>query len=225
MSAMDTAANFPLQFWPAAAADESAPRARTEQSAETARATAAMDRYARGDAAAFEELYRLLSPRLYRLCIYLAGRNDADELLQEVFLKLHRARESFVPGGSVVAWSYAIARTTHLDRIRRRKRRPEAPLEAAQLETRAADGSTNPESTAAQRALQQVFENELARLSETLRAAYVMVKIEGLSCAEAGSVLGASTSAIKQRVHRASEQLKAALVSSGWLSAARAAEL
>ncbi|MET0385987.1 MAG: RNA polymerase sigma factor, partial [Polyangiales bacterium] len=225
MTVMDPAVCFPLPYWPGTATQE-APRAHREGTAldeQTVRATAAMDRYARGDSAAFEELYRLLSPRLYRLCTYLAGREDADELLQEVFLKLHRARASFVPGGSVVAWSYAIARTTQLDRLRRRKRRPEAPLEAAQLETRAAQPGSDPESAAAQRALEAVFEKELGELSETLRAAYVMVKLEGLGCAEAASVLGVSTSAIKQRVHRASEQLKAALQASGWWSAAAVA--
>ena len=66
------------------------------------------------------------------------------------------------------------------------------------------------------RALEDVFERQLSTLSESLRAAYVLVKVEGMSCAEAGAVLGASTSAVKQRVHRASEQLKAAAAEAGW---------
>jgi RNA polymerase sigma-70 factor (ECF subfamily) len=214
---METAAYFPIPCWPATATAEVATRRQAPAlHDQTSRATAAMERYARGEDAAFQELYRLLSPRLYRLCVYLGGRNDADELLQEVFLKLHRARASFAPGGSVVAWSYAIARTTHLDRVRRRIRRPEAPLEAAQLETWAAPDHSSPESLSSQRALEARFEIELGQLTETLRSAYVMVKLEGLGCAQAAEVLGVSINAVKQRVHRASEQLKAALAEHGW---------
>jgi DNA-directed RNA polymerase specialized sigma24 family protein len=62
----------------------------------------------------------------------------------------------------------------------------------------------------------RVLEQQLAMLSESLRSAHVLVKLEGMSCADAGAVLGVSTSAIKQRVHRASEDLKTALTQSGW---------
>jgi len=180
------------------------------------RASSAMERYARGEDRAFDELYTLLSPRLFRLCIYLIGRGEAEELLQEVFLKMHRARESFVPGGSVVAWSFAIARTTCVDRMRRKKRRPENAMEQEQLEAHAASPTSCPESASTGRALESVLEARLQTLSESLRSAYVLVKIEGLSCAEAGELLGATSSAIKQRVHRATDELKAGLVEAGW---------
>jgi RNA polymerase sigma-70 factor (ECF subfamily) len=204
----------PLTYWPSGS--QAAPARRAGLDEQTQRANLAMARYASGEERAFDDLYRLLAPRLYRLCIYLSGRNDAEELLQETFLKMHRARATFVPEGSVIAWSFAIARTTHVDRLRRRKRRPEAPIEQAQLETRAADRGSDPESASNQRALEVVLESELARLSETLRSAYVLVRIEGLSSSEAATVLGASTSAVKQRVHRAMEELKLGLAESGW---------
>lgn len=179
-------------------------------------ASAAMNRYAAGDDRAFDDVYTLLAPRLYRLCICLIGRVDADDLLQEVFLKMHRARTTFVPGGSVIAWSFAIARTTSIDRMRHRGRRPEDATSHDRLELHAASGSNSPEASSFGRALEDVFERQLAALSESLRSAYVLVKMEGLSCAEAGEVLGASTSAVKQRVHRAGEELKAAAAEAGW---------
>ncbi|MET0342979.1 MAG: RNA polymerase sigma factor [Polyangiales bacterium] len=179
-------------------------------------ASQAMNRYAAGDDRAFDDVYALLAPRLYRLCICLIGRTDADDLLQEVFLKMHRARASFVPGGSVLAWSFAIARTTSIDRMRHRGRRPEDATSNERLEMHAGGGHSSPEASSFGRALEDVFEQKLAALSESLRSAYVLVKMEGMSCAEAGEVLGASTSAIKQRVHRASEELKAAASEAGW---------
>jgi RNA polymerase sigma-70 factor (ECF subfamily) len=174
-------------------------------------ADAAMGRYARGDDSAFDELYRLLQPRLRRRCLALVGPNDADELLQDVLLKMHRARAAFIEQGSVVAWAYAIARTTHLDRVRRRKRRPEACVENEQLESHAAERTNEPEFACEQRALESVFLRRLEALPHTLRSAYTLVKFDGLSCADAGVVLGVSIHAVKQRVHRASEELKAAI--------------
>src|SRR6187402_3000495 len=85
-----------------------------------------MRRYAGGDDAAFDELYAALSPRLYAFCVRLAGRNgDAEDLFQDAFFKLHRSRATYVPSASVLHWAFAIVRSTHLDRLRRRARRPE----------------------------------------------------------------------------------------------------
>lgn len=179
-------------------------------------ASAAMARYASGERAAFAELYEQLAPRLHRLCRRLAGP-DADELLQEVFLKVHRARKTFTEGGSVTAWAFAIARTTCWDRRRYLGRRPEASVDPSQLErqpTLARAGC--PESAFWARTLARLLDEELEQSTETLRAAYVLVKLEGLSCREAGELLGATDVAIKQRVHRASEALKPALTAAGW---------
>jgi RNA polymerase sigma-70 factor (ECF subfamily) len=185
-------------------------RANSQNAEANARANAAMVRYARGDDDAFAELYEILSPRLYRLCLSLCGTNDAEELLQEVFLKVHRARATFIETGGVVAWSFAIARTTHLDRVRYTRRRPETAMDNGLLELRPADG-VDPESLATERALSQAFECQLARLSDNLRAAYMSVKVHGMSYADASAVLDISVDAVKQRVHRACDELKAAL--------------
>jgi len=166
-----------------------------------------MERYALGDDRAFQELYTLLAPRLYRVCTYLAGRSDADEVLQEVFLKIHRARTTFVHGGSVIAWSFAIARTTCLDRLRRQKRRPECRLDEEQLEAQASR-TRFARSRSHRSHVALALECKLRGLSEVLRSAFVLVKVEGLSCAETAKLLGTSVSAIKQRVHRATEALR-----------------
>lgn len=179
-------------------------------------ASLAMERYAGGDERAFDEVYALLAPRLHRLCVCLIGRGDADDLLQEVFLKMHRARGTFLRGGSVIAWSFAIARTSCVDRARRRRRRPEDSTEPDRLATGAEGPASCPESTTASRVLANLLEARLGALSESVRVAYVLVKVEGMSCAEAAEVLGTTSTAIKQRVHRATEELRAALARGGW---------
>ena len=173
------------------------------------RATAAMLRYARGDDAAFPELYRLLAPRLLRRCLWLAGPNDGEELLQDVFLKIHRLRARFIDSGGVFAWAYAIARTTHVDRMRQRARRPETMVEPTVVEQRAAaDEHSRPDAHAELSALQGELDRELGLLSHNLNVAYRLVKLDGMTCADASARLGVPVDAIKQRVHRANEELK-----------------
>lgn len=183
---------------------------KTQLSEHTAQANRAMLRYARGDDAAFRELHRLLAPRLYRLCRWLNAA-DADELFQEVLLKIHRSRSRFVDSGSVFAWSAVIARKTHLDRVRYRARRQEFALPSHQLEQRPANGALRPDASLFQSELQREVERELGLLSDNLRVAYDLVKIRGLSYADASARLGAPIDAVKQRVHRASEEIKTSL--------------
>jgi RNA polymerase sigma-70 factor (ECF subfamily) len=187
-----------------------AARTETQPGGQTARANAAMIRYANGDESAFPELYRLLAPSLYRLCRWLCA-GDASELFQEVFLKIHRARASFVDSGSVFAWSASIARKTHVDQVRYRARRPETALPANLLELQPRSSALSPEAPLMQRDLEREIERELGLLSDNLRVAYDLVKIRGQSYADASVTLGAPVDAIKQRVHRASEEIRASV--------------
>ena len=178
----------------------------------------AMRRYASGDAAAFNELYETLSPRLYAFCVRLAGRQgDADDLFQEAFLKLHRARTTYVTSANVLHWAFAIVRSTYLDRLRTRARRPEQfaePTEDA-LKTLPASGET-PESDLQAQALARLIDRELQGMSERNRSAYILLKLEGLSAAEAAAVIGTTEQAVKQRAFRAHEALREATTRAGW---------
>jgi RNA polymerase sigma-70 factor, ECF subfamily len=202
----------PTRAWVASAHTQpsasNTPRTQTLPRGDTARANAAMLRYASGDDAAFRELYGLLAPRLYRLCRWLCPA-DAGELFQEVFLKIHRARATFVDSGSVFAWSAAIARKTHVDLVRYRARRPESALPSNQLELRPSHGALSPEAPLLGRELEREVERELGLLSDNLRVAYKLVKVGGQSYADASAQLGAPIDAIKQRVHRACEEIRA----------------
>jgi RNA polymerase sigma-70 factor (ECF subfamily) len=173
-------------------------------------ANAAMLRYSKGDDRAFAQMYRLLAPRLLRVCSRLAGTSDAEDLMQEVFLKIHRARSSFALDGNVMSWASTIARTTFVDRMRYQRRRPERATDHSRLEFLAVADFGRPDSASDWRD----FESRFATLSENLRVAYWLVKFEGMSCAQTAALLDTSPDAIKQRVHRASELLKAELAGS-----------
>src|SRR5262245_38303370 len=176
-----------------------------------------MKRYAEGDADVFERLYRSMEPRLYRYCLHLGGgRPEADDLFQETFLRVHRARGTFT-GGDPLYWAFAIARSIHRDRVRYRRRRAEGlgwVCDAAEQHDGIA--GEDPETAARCRDLADVVGVELQRMSEKNRSAYVLIREEGLSVRAAAAILGTTTDTVKKRAHRAYMHLRTALKSAGW---------
>src|SRR5262245_21302349 len=86
-------------------------------------ASAAMERYANGDDDAFGVVYDAVAPRVQALAMRALGdRMQAEDVVQQTLLNVHRARGAFVPGLPVMPWAYAIARRLIIDAIRRRKR-------------------------------------------------------------------------------------------------------
>jgi RNA polymerase sigma-70 factor (ECF subfamily) len=179
----------------------------------------ALTRYAAGDEAAFDALYRLLSPRLYAFCLRLTRRrSEADDLFQETFLKIHRSRATYVPHAVALHWAFAVCRSVYLDRLRYRKRRPEDVAETeeglAAFSQQASEGDS-PEAHAQARQLMEVVSRVLDGLPENQRSAYVLIREEGMSVAEAAAVLGTTPTATKLRAFRAYEAIRAALVAAG----------
>jgi RNA polymerase sigma-70 factor (ECF subfamily) len=179
-----------------------------------------MARYADGDDRVFEGLYRVLSPRVRRFCRRIASHaQEADDVFQDTFLRLHRARATYARGASVLPWVLAIARSAHLDRLKYRSRRPESvgdANDASEDGGLCADVADDPEAQALARGLDRIVSTALDDMSERNRLAYVLVEEEGLSVREAAAVLGTTTSVVKQRTHRAREHLRAAVQSAGW---------
>jgi RNA polymerase sigma factor (sigma-70 family) len=82
-----------------------------------------MQRYCDGDAGAFRELYALVAPRLLGYLMKMTReRALADDLLQQTFLKVHRARAGYVHGADPLPWIYSIAHRTFIDEARKHKR-------------------------------------------------------------------------------------------------------
>jgi RNA polymerase sigma-70 factor (ECF subfamily) len=173
-----------------------------------------MDRYARGDDAAFTELFRVGAPRvrgfLLRLCL---DRGLADDLTQETFLRVHMARGRFEQGAAALPWILAVARNAFLDSARHtrvRRKAVDAKVAGQSAEPEAPSSSRGDELLAA-REMARVVEATLATMSVTLREAFVLIRFEGMSVAEAAQVLGASEAAVKVRAFRAYELLREAL--------------
>jgi RNA polymerase sigma-70 factor (ECF subfamily) len=169
-----------------------------------------MAAYTAGDGAAFDELFRryvgLLRGYLRRG--YL-GEVDVQDLVQQVFLQLHRARRDYRPDRPLRPWLMTIARNVKRDYLRRERRRP--PL-AALLGDETAGG----ERGADRLALREALDEALARLPGSLRRVVEAYWFEELSHAEIARRFGISRSAAKVRAHRAYRALRGILAELGY---------
>jgi RNA polymerase sigma-70 factor, ECF subfamily len=184
-----------------------------EQEAWKRAASAAMDRYACGDDGAFSELYDLLAPRL---SVFLSRRTRdeqlAHDLVQQTFLQMHCARRHFARGADVVPWSFAIARRLLIDWLRKSGRERELrEIDEGVEERESVAPGSEPDEIVGRRRLARRIEEELARVPAIHRVAFDLVKRDGLSLVEAAEVLGTTVTAVKLRLHRTYEALRAAL--------------
>jgi RNA polymerase sigma factor (sigma-70 family) len=129
------------------------------------------------------------------------------------------ARATYLTGANVPPWVFAIARSVHLDRLRYWRRRPEnlsSTRDATEYGLLHADERYGPEAQALAHDLLEIVTSELSRMSEKNRLAYVLLREEGFSASDAASMLGTTADVVKQRAHRAYEQLRAAFRAAGW---------
>jgi RNA polymerase sigma-70 factor (ECF subfamily) len=172
-----------------------------------------MQRYCDGDAGAFRELYALVAPRLLGYLVKMAReRALAEDLLQQTFLKVHRARGAYVRGADPLPWIYSIAHRTFIDQARKHKRAvvrvgegEELPEVAAAItgesDDRRDEGRADP-------AMVSAALDALAELPAPQREAVVLTKLDGKTVAEAAEIAGTTTGAMKVRAHRGYEALR-----------------
>lgn len=145
-----------------------------------------------------EEAYAEYGDALFRFALRLCGhRDDAEDLVVETFVEAHRRWGTFRGIGSRRAWLYGIA--ANRARMARRRARPTEPL---------SDGipQSGPDATD-----RLVLEEAIARLPPKRRAAFLLVKAEGLTAREAAEALGRPLGTVLYEVHRAVHELRTAL--------------
>jgi RNA polymerase sigma-70 factor (ECF subfamily) len=166
-----------------------------------------MSAYVAGDAAAFRVIFERYAPLLLRAMLReLYAREEANDLVQQTFLQLHRARRDFDPGQKLKPWVLTIAMNLKREYFRRKKRRPERSLEA-ELGPEPAVGARGAAQVEARRTLARV----LAGLPADQREVIELHWFDGLEFPEVAEVVGASVSAVKVRAHRGYVRLRAAL--------------
>ena len=163
-----------------------------------------------GDAAAFEQLYRAHAGRLYSLVFRMAGSaQEAEDLLQEVFLHAHRKLGSFRGESSLGTWLYRLAVNHCLDFLRGRQARMSKATDSLDEEGAAEPAAALPPIPAAISRLD--LERAIARLPPGCRAAFVLHDVEGFEHNEVARLLGVSEGTSKSQVHKARLKLRAML--------------
>lgn len=161
--------------------------------------------YQKGDLDAATTLIHLISPKLHRFFAAQAvSRLEADDLLQETWLRIHKVRHTYRPGEPAIAWFYAIARHVRVDHYRKAIR---TAIREQELEETAAAG----EAPAGRR---DDLAALLAPLSQAERDLVEMLKIEGLTLDEVARATSSTVGSVKQKAHRAYKKLREAFGSS-----------
>ena len=158
----------------------------------------------------WEEVVRAHSARVYRLAYRLTGnRHDAEDLTQEVFVRVFRSLSKYTPG-TFEGWLHRITTNLFLDMARRRQR-----IRMEGLGDDAAQRLHGPDPTPAQafedRHLDSDIQEALEALAPEYRAAVVLCDIEGLSYEEIAATLGVKLGTVRSRIHRGRAQLRAGL--------------
>ena len=170
---------------------------------------ALLRRVARGDHAALEELVRRHQRRIYHIAYRLLhDPQEAEDAVQEVFIKVYENAHRFEPKASVAAWLHRITANHCLNLLRRR--RPQESLDQEGAPSPADPGATPLENLEEQE-LSRRLEELLNTLPENQRRALVLKRFAGLSYQEIGEELGLSAQAVDGLLKRARQFLKKAL--------------
>ncbi|MEM9657355.1 MAG: sigma-70 family RNA polymerase sigma factor [Planctomycetota bacterium] len=173
------------------------------------------------DAEAFEELMLRYQNRLVSLLAHLVGRRDmAEDLAQDVFLRVYRARKRYIPGSKFSTWLFTIAHNVASNALRSLSRRKEVnlaarnngestadPLDAAAV----ASSGLMPTRQMDKLELREIVKLAVGTLSERQREAVLLNKFEHLSYEEIAEVMQLSPSAVKSLLSRARGNLREVL--------------
>lgn len=168
-----------------------------------------------GDRQAFQALFRRYTPRLMSfLTRMVKDRARAEELTQDVFIRIYQARERYEPRAKFSTWLFGIAHNLALNDLARAHRKRERPLEDVHVQTTPDAEPDAAEQLEASRT-HEMLEKAIGELPERQRSALLLRSVQGLGYEEIGAALGASVSSVKSLLHRAREKLVAQMEETG----------
>lgn len=172
-----------------------------------------VDRARAGDTDAFRELVDRHSGTMFKTAFRLTGNEaDADDLVQEAFLRAYRKLDRFDGRSQFSTWLYRITVNCGMDLMRKKSRRQAraAMDDGVVLDSVAAD-DPRPDRLALSGEVRRAVQGVLEKLSPMERSAFVLRHFEGRSITEIGGLLGARSSATKHAIFRAVKKLRAEL--------------
>jgi RNA polymerase sigma-70 factor (ECF subfamily) len=171
-------------------------------------------RAAGGDPAAFQALVERHRSMVYRVAYQFAGNHyDAEDIAQEVFIKVYRSLDKFRQDAQLSSWLYRIVMNACIDHRRRQVPTGSAPFgeEAEQKLLNTVEETPGPEERAYAGELGQVLETEINRLPNGQRIVFIMRHHQGLKLGEIADALGLAEGTVKRQLHAAVHRLRQAL--------------
>ncbi|SHJ29159.1 RNA polymerase, sigma-24 subunit, RpoE [Rubritalea squalenifaciens DSM 18772] len=179
-----------------------------------------------GDTKAFDMLIVKYSPKLYGLVYHMtSNKDDAHDLLQDVFAKAYRSVSKFKGNSMFYTWLYSIATNMTLNFLKKRKRRAASSLDMVdtgiQNDPAFVDYGhrSNPRRQTNIHELQKKLNEAMQKLSDDHRAVVTMFDIQGMAHGEIAEILGISDGTVRSRLFYAHQQLR------GYLSDFHGSEL
>jgi RNA polymerase sigma-70 factor (ECF subfamily) len=169
--------------------------------------TQLMNRYVDGEPAAFDQLYAQLAPHVRRRLVRLAGPDGVDDLVQQTFMKVHRARHQWRRDTLVRPWVMTIARHLATDSLRARGARRDRVTDDGTLP----ELDLEPSDTACMEARARAVRAAIEALPESQRSVVELHKLEGRSFDDIAETLGISSGTARVRAHRAYGRLRVSL--------------
>ena len=164
---------------------------------------------AAGDKRAFANLFDRYQASVVRFAYRFVGEQaKAEELAQEIFLKLYRSAGSYRPSAKFKTFLFRVAANHCLNEVRRpeHRRSPQSPPQSPEAEERAEPPSPpgeRPDEVVAGKELEAAVQRALAAMSDRERAAFVMCRFEGMPYREIALAISATEPAVKSLIHRA----------------------
>ena len=170
------------------------------------------ERCRRNEPGAFEELYRLHSPRLFGLTYRLVGPNEAEDLLQEIFLSAHRKMALYKGEAALGTWLFRLGTNQCLDYLRSKRARLMLLTDAIDQDAPAAPAASGAVLSVVER---MDLERAIDQLPGGARAVFVLHDVEGCEHREVAQFLRITEGTSKSQLHKARMRLRAALASGG----------
>ena len=184
-----------------------------------------ISRAAGGDPNAFQALVELHRSMVYRVAFQFAGNHhDAEDIAQEVFIKVYRSLGRFRQDAQLTSWLYRIVMNACIDHRRRHAPAASAAFgeEAEQKLLNTPEGAPDPEDRAYAGELGEVLQSEIGRLPDGQRLIFVMRHHQGLKLCEIADALGLAEGTVKRQLHAAVHRLRHALTRANVTAGGRA---
>jgi RNA polymerase sigma-70 factor (ECF subfamily) len=184
-----------------------------------------ISRAAGGDPSAFQALVERHRSMVYRIAYQFAGNHhDAEDIAQEVFIKVYRSLDRFRQDAQLTSWMYRIVMNACIDHRRRQRLAIAAPFgeEAEHRMLNTPEDTPGPEDRAYAGELGQVLESEIGRLPNGQRVVFVMRHHQGMKLCEIAVALGLAEGTVKRQLHAAVHRLRQALTEANVTAGERA---